>query len=242
MPDETQSAPARGAAPTESPSRKSLMKKTIIRIAIAFLLLGSAFFLPAWTFKFWPAWVYLVVISIPMAVVVTYLYRHDPALLERRMRMKEKQQPHMLINIGSWLSFLAAFILPGFDHRLHWSHASPMAIILGDALVLAGYLFVASVLKANSYASRIVEIEQGQKVVTTGPYRIVRHPMYLGIMVFYVFSPLALGSYWGMIPAALIGPLLALRIKREEKELLANFKEYKEYTEETKYRIIPGVC
>jgi protein-S-isoprenylcysteine O-methyltransferase Ste14 len=235
MPDQNNASPAAGLDP------KSLKKKVILRILIVFLLMGTAFFLPAWTFNYWQAWAYLVVISVPMAFVVTYLFKHDPALLERRMRMKEKQEQNALIVAVSWILFLLAFVLPGFDHRLHWSQAPLFVIIIADLLVLGGYLFVISVFKANSFASRIVEIEKGQKVITTGPYRIVRHPMYFGVIFFYVFSPLALGSYWAMIPAALIVPLLVLRIKREEKELLENLKEYKAYTEKTKHRLIPGI-
>jgi protein-S-isoprenylcysteine O-methyltransferase Ste14 len=108
-------------------------------------------------------------------------------------------------------------------------------------MVLLGYLIVALVFKANSYASRIVEVEKGQKVISTGPYAIVRHPMYSGMIIFYMFSTLALGSYWAMIPAVHIIPLLIVRIIGEEKELLVNLDGYKEYVAKTRYRLIPGI-
>jgi protein-S-isoprenylcysteine O-methyltransferase Ste14 len=114
-------------------------------------------------------------------------------------------------------------------------------IIISDVLVLFGYFIVALVFKTNSYASRIIEVEKGQKVITTGPYAIVRHPMYFGVLILYIFSPLALGSYWAVIPALLIIPLLVARIMGEEKELQENLEGYREYTMKTKYRLLPGL-
>jgi len=137
--------------------------------------------------------------------------------------------------------FLLAFILPGFDYRLHWSNVPLTIVAISDVLVLLGYLFIGLVFRTNSYASRIIEVEKNQKVITTGPYAIVRHPMYLGVFVFYTFSPLALGSYWALIPALLIVPVLFIRIRDEEKELLDNLEGYKEYLVKTKYRLIPGI-
>lgn len=114
-------------------------------------------------------------------------------------------------------------------------------MILADVLVLLGYLLVALVLKTNSYASRIIEVEKGQTVVTTGAYAVVRHPMYLGDLVFYVASPVALGSYWAVIPSLLIVPMLVARIVGEEKELVEKLGGYREYTARTRYRLLPGV-
>jgi protein-S-isoprenylcysteine O-methyltransferase Ste14 len=114
-------------------------------------------------------------------------------------------------------------------------------IIIAEVLVLAGYLIVALVFKANTYTSRIIEVEKGQKVITTGPYAIVRHPMYVGVMVFHIFSPLALGSWWAAIPALLIIPLIIARILGEEKELLQNLEGYRDYAGKTRYRLLPGI-
>jgi protein-S-isoprenylcysteine O-methyltransferase Ste14 len=175
---------------------------------------------------------------VPAAFVVRYLYKNDLKLLERRMRMRETQKTQKIIQTLSWPFFLSAFILPGLDVRFHWSNVPFPMIIIADVMVLLGYLIIALVFRANSYASRIVEVEKGQKVISTGPYSVVRHPMYSEVIIFYTFSPLALGSYWAMIPALLIVPLLVFRIKGEEKKLLENLEGYKEYVMKTRYRLV----
>ncbi len=230
-----------GTGSRSRPDLGRLLRKIIARGVLVFVLLGAMFFLPAWTFHYWQAWVYLGVISIPMIVIVRYLYVHDPALLERRMRMKERQKAQRLVIAGTWLQFLASFGLPGFDHRLGWSHMPVACIIVADILVFLGYMIVAAVFRANTYASRVVEVEKGQRVITTGPYAVVRHPMYAGLLIFYLFSSLALGSWWAAIPASLIAPFLMIRIKHEEAEMMSGLEGYREYTQKTRFRLVPGI-
>jgi len=220
---------------------KSLVTILVIRFILLFPVLGSMFFLPAWTLNYWQAWVYIFIVAIPAIFLGRYLYKHDRELLERRMRMKERLRGQKLIVVASSLFFLVTFLIPGFDFRFHWSEMPPAAVVSSEILVLAGYLVVALVFKANSYASSIIEIEKDQKVITTGPYAIVRHPMYLGVLIFYIFSPLALGSYWAVIPALFIVPLIIARIKGEEKELLENLAGYRDYATKTRYRLLPGI-
>ncbi len=212
-----------------------------IRFISLFPVLGLMFFLPAWTLNYWQAWVYIFIVAVPAIFIGRYLYKHDRALLERRMRMKEKLQGQKLIVVTTSLFFLATFVIPGFDFRFHWSEVPMAVIILSDVLVLAGYLIVALVFKANTYASRIIEVEKEQKVITTGPYAVVRHPMYVGVLIFYMFSPLALGSYWALIPALCIVPFIIARIKGEEKELLENLEGYRDYAMKTRHRLLPGI-
>jgi len=221
--------------------QKSFRRMVITRFTGLFIILGSMFFLPAWTFKYWQAWVYMLILVVPMFFIVRYLYKNDPELLKRRLRMKERQKTQRLIQIVMGPFFLLAFIIPGFDYRWHWSTVPLIVVIISEVLVLLSYLFIGLVFKTNSYASRIVEVEKDQKVITTGPYAIVRHPMYLGVLIMYVFSPLALGSYWALIPMSLIVPILFVRIKEEENELLQNLPGYKEYLAKTRYRLLPGV-
>ena len=221
--------------------QKSFRRMVITRFTGLFIILGSMFFLPAWTFKYWQAWVYMLILVVPMFFIIRYLYKNDPELLKRRLRMKERQKTQRLIQIVMGPFFLLAFIIPGFDYRWHWSTVPLIVVIISEVLVLLSYLFIGLVFKTNSYASRIVEVEKGQKVITTGPYAIVRHPMYLGVLIMYVFSSLALGSYWALIPMSLIIPILFARIKEEEKELLQNLAGYKEYLTKTRYRLLPGV-
>jgi len=220
---------------------KSLETALVIRFILVFPVLGLMFFLPAWTLNYWQAWVYIFIVAVPAFFLGRYLYKHDRALLERRMRMKERLQGQKLIVATSSLFFLATFLIPGFDFRFHWSEVPLAVIILSDVLVMAGYLIVAFVFKANSYASRIIEVEINQRVITTGPYAVVRHPMYVGVLIFYIFSPLALGSYWAFIPAICIVPFIIARIKGEEKELLENLEGYRDYAAKTRYRLLPGI-
>jgi protein-S-isoprenylcysteine O-methyltransferase Ste14 len=143
--------------------------------------------------------------------------------------------------IGITVYFLLSYLLPGFDHRFGWSDVPAWLVLAGDAVVIVGFVFLFQVFKVNSYAARVVVVEEEQEVITTGPYALVRHPMYLSVVLVYVFSPLALGSFWAMIPTAALILLLAVRILNEEKVLLRDLKGYGEYLERVRWRLIPGV-
>jgi protein-S-isoprenylcysteine O-methyltransferase Ste14 len=199
------------------------------------------FFLPAGTINYWEAWLYIPTLLFPVYFLIRYLLKSDPALLERRMRMQEKASEQKLIIRIASIYFIGSFLLPGFDKRFGWSDPPAWLVLLADALALAGYLIVVRVFRENSYASRIVEVEEGQKVIDTGPYAIVRHPMYSGVTLLYIMTPLALGSYWSMIPAVLIIPLLIARILSEERILAKYLDGYTDYQNEVNYRLIPFV-
>lgn len=220
---------------------KELLKMSIARFLPAMPLLGLLFFLPAGTLRYWQAWMYLATIFIPMFFVLIYLLKNDPALLERRMKAREKETQQKWVVFLSLPFLLLSFLLPGFDIRYGWSTMPAILTILADLVVLGGYLLFFAVLKENSYASRIVEVEHDQKVITSGPYAVVRHPMYTGILLLYLFSPLALGSYWGVIPAAVLVVVIIIRIRNEEEVLLRELKGYAAYTRATRYRLIPGI-
>lgn len=222
-------------------SKSELIKMVFTRLLIFIPLMFVMFFLPAGTFAYWEAWLYITVLLIPMVLVLIYLLKNNPELLERRMRMREKEPSQkLIIKLGS-LYYLLIFLIPGFDKRFGWSNVPVVIVIVADVLVLLGYGIFFLVLRENRYASRIIEVEPGQEVISTGPYAIVRHPMYLGVSLIYIFSPLALGSYWAMIPSMLIIPLLVVRIRNEESVLERELKGYKEYMQKTKYRLIPGI-
>jgi protein-S-isoprenylcysteine O-methyltransferase Ste14 len=205
------------------------------------LFLGLFVLLPAGTFKFWPVYVYFVILIIPFFIVIRYFLKKDPEFLTRRMKMKEKEKQQKIVAFLSWIAFLAGFMLPGFDYRYGWSEMSTWVIILGDLFVLAGYLSVFLVFKENSYASRVIEVVEGQRVISTGPYSVVRHPMYLGTSIMYLATPVALGSYWGIIPFAAFSLILVLRIHNEEKVLSEQLPGYKEYCKNVRYRMIPFI-
>jgi protein-S-isoprenylcysteine O-methyltransferase Ste14 len=222
-------------------SKRQLVTKVIVRLTAGFVILLGVFLLSAGTMAYWEAWAYLAILFLPMTLVFVYLLKHDPELLERRMRTKEKEaEQSRIIKLG-WVCYVLAFLLPGFDRRFDWSHVPVVAVAAADLLVLLGYGLFIRVLRENSYASRVVEVEQGQRVVTTGPYAIVRHPMYVAVIIMFVFTPVALGSWWAVIPAAPMIAVLVARIRNEEQVLLRELRGYSEYVQVTKYRLIPGV-
>jgi protein-S-isoprenylcysteine O-methyltransferase Ste14 len=202
---------------------------------------GVLLFLPAGTFSYWQAWVFLACMFLPFAFMALYLMRNNPALLERRMRFREKEAEQGVIVKLSSLFFGLGMLFPGFDHRFGWSSVPLPVVILADALILMGFFIVFFVFRENSYTSRVVEVEKGQKVISTGPYSVIRHPMYAGVIMMYIAMPVALGSFWGLLIFLPIVPLIGLRAIDEERVLLRDLKGYAEYTKKVKYRLIPGV-
>lgn len=222
-------------------STPELLRKVIVRFGLSIIVLFAIFFIPAGTFAYWQAWIYLVVLLCPFVFVLIYLFKNAPDLLERRMHVREREKEQNIIVKSSYLFFLLAFLLPGFDFRFGWSHIPAALVIAADVLVFAGYMFVFLVFRENQYASRVIEVEEEQQVISTGPYALVRHPMYLGSVVMYLVSPIALGSYWAFIPALFILPILILRLLNEEKVLERDLKGYKEYMAKVKYHLFPGI-
>ncbi|MBW2486829.1 MAG: isoprenylcysteine carboxylmethyltransferase family protein [Deltaproteobacteria bacterium] len=211
------------------------------RILLFLVLMLAMFFLPAGSFAFWQAWVYLTLIFVCMLAFLIYFLKNDPELLERRMRSKEKETEQRLIIAIMSVCCLFTFLLPGFDKRFGWSDVPVTVVIIADGVVLLGYGFVFLVLRENSYASRIIEVEEGQQVISSGPYALVRHPMYLGVALMFLFTPLALGSYWTLIPSILMIFVLVPRIFNEEKVLQRDLDGYREYMQKVRYRLIPGI-
>ena len=222
-------------------SQGELIKMVFVRFLGAILVLSAVFFLPAGTLAYWEAWGYLAILFIPMLFVLFYLLKNDPGLLARRMKTREREAEQKLIIKLSFIPFLLAFLLPGFDKRFGWSNVPVGMVVMADILVLLGYSIVFLVFRENRYASRVVEVEQEQTVISSGPYAMIRHPMYLGSLLLYILSPLALGSYWAMIPAILIIPVIIARIRNEESVLARDLSGYQEYMQKTRYRLIPGM-
>jgi protein-S-isoprenylcysteine O-methyltransferase Ste14 len=216
--------------------------KIFLRVLIFFpICMGLFFFLPAGSFRFWEAWVYSVVLFIPMITTLTYLVRHDAALLERRMRFKEKEEKQKSIIRFARLPFLIGFFIPGFDYRYDWSQVSIAVAVVANIIVFLGYFMVFLVFRENTYTSRIVEVEKDQKVITTGPYSIVRHPMYTGTILMVLATPLALGSWWAILAFILWPVVIVTRIFNEEAVLHKELPGYTEYCQKVHYRLIPFV-
>jgi len=222
-------------------NNRQLLIKVLIRFVLAIIILGLNFFLPAGSINFWEAWVYMGILFTPMIFVLIYLLKKDPELLERRMKIKEKEEPQKVFVKLSILVFFIAFIIPGFDYRFEWSEVPFIVVIIADLFIFIGYLLFFLVLKENTYASRIIEVEKGQKVISTGPYTIIRHPMYVAVLTMYILSPLALGSYWAVLAILPLPVLVIFRIKSEEKILIDKLSGYREYTQKVKYRLIPYI-
>lgn len=222
-------------------SRSNLLKMFFIRLLGFLIVWPVVFFLPAGTLAFWEAWAYLGILILPMLFAFFYWLKTDPELLVRRMKMKEKESAQKRIIQYFSICFVFIFLLPGFDKRFGWSSVPFAVIIVSHIFLFIGYLLCLLAMKENRYASRIVEVEKGQEVVTTGLYAIVRHPMYLGVLIMCLSSPTALDSYWALIPALPVIPLLVARIRNEENVLLRNLDGYEKYMQKTRFRLIPCI-
>ncbi len=205
------------------------------------LVIGAMLFLPAGTLDYWQAWVYMLTVFVPMLGVLVYFLAKDPDFLERRFKTKEKEKAQKAVQkIGSLL-FLIGFLLPAFGRGWGWLDVPPAVSLAADAAVLLGYCIVFAVFRENSFAGRTIRVEKGQKVVSTGLYSIVRHPMYVGMTVLCLATPVALGLYAAVVPFLLWLPLLVLRIRNEEEVLKRELKGYKEYCRKVRWRLVPGV-
>ncbi len=219
----------------------SVAKKTALFFSAALLFLAAVLFIPAGTLDYWQAWMYIVTLFIPVSFVVLYFLKNDPAFLERRMKFREREVRQKLV--AKFFSFLSlvGFIVPGLDHRFGWSSIPPEASVAADVLVLVGYLLCFLVFRENSFAGRTIEVVKGQKVISTGPYSAVRHPMYSAVIIMYSATPIALGSYWALPFFLLLIPVIAMRIRNEEEVLLRELPGYDEYRKKVRYRLVPYV-
>ena len=222
------------------------MNKVKVKAWLGFSFLavamGLLLFVPAGTIDYWQAWVFLAVYFTGSLFVSLYLMKQDSALLQRRMRggpTAEKQKEQKLIMLVASLGFIALLVVPALDHRRQWSHVP--VIVLGDILVALWWLVVFIVFRENSFASATIEVAEGQTVVSTGPYAIVRHPTYAGGLLLVVGMPLALGSYWGLLPIGAMMPVLLWRLFDEERFLARKLPGYREYCARVRWRLIPGV-
>lgn len=192
---------------------------------------------------FWQAWVYLFVTGVGFATIAVYLQRKDPNLLRRRARGPgaEKEASQNCLQLVAMLACSGAVVLSSFDHRLSWSHVPLFVEIAGYALVVLGFFIYFVVFRENTFAGATVDVVSGQKVITTGPYASVRHPMYAGLLVLLFGTPLALGSWWGLLMFVPMALVIALRIRYEERFLTENLHGYADYCRNLRYRLIPFI-
>jgi protein-S-isoprenylcysteine O-methyltransferase Ste14 len=223
---------------------KNLNARAWFALAVLAAVMGLLLFVPAGTVRYWEAWAYLVIFVGASTLITLYLMRRDPELLERRMRggpTAEKQSAQKFIMLCTSIAFIALLLVPAFDHRFGWSAMPIAAVMAGDVLVAIGFYLIFLVYRENTFTSAIIEVAENQKVISTGPYEIVRHPMYASASLYLLGTPLALASYWGFVPVAAMMPFLIWRLIDEERFLARNLPGYTAYQERVRHRLIPFV-
>ena len=224
--------------------RASLNVRAWVALAILGLVMGLLLFVPAGTVDYWQAWLYLVIFIGGGALLTLYLMRKDPALLERRMSggpTAEKRRAQQVIMVGTSFCFIALLVVPAFDHRYGWSSVPVYGVLAGGALIVVGFYFIFLVYKENTFTSATIQVVADQRVISTGPYAIVRHPMYASGLLYLLGTPLALGSYWGFVPFVCLVPFLIWRLFDEEQLLGETLPGYREYQQKVRHRLLPGV-
>lgn len=219
-----------------------MLHKMLASLAGLVLVMGVLILVPAGTLDYWQAWLFLACYFAASLVLSLWLMKNDPALLQRRMRggpFAEGERNQKIIMTITSLGFVGLLVIPGLDHRFRWSHVPPAIAVLGDLFLLAGWFGIFLVFRANSYAAATIQVEAGQKVISTGPYAIVRHPMYATALLMLLGIPLSLASWWGVLLWLLLLPALAWRLLDEERVLLRDLEGYAEYRRRVRFRLIP---
>jgi protein-S-isoprenylcysteine O-methyltransferase Ste14 len=223
---------------------KDLNRKVFVGFLQLFFGLAVLLFLSTWALDYWQAWVFLAVYSLSVLAVTLDLMKNDPKLLERRIIAKpgsEKRRNQKILNFLISKALIVAVVIPAIDHRCAWSAVPPYLVAAGDILVALGFLINFFVFKENTFASAIIEVGTGQKVIATGPYALVRHPMYLGWLVTFLGVPLALGSWWGLFTIIPITLVIVWRLLDEEIFLVKELPGYSEYRNRVRYRLLPFI-
>lgn len=218
-----------------------LLINALTKFFCGLLLVGLLLFLPAGTFAYGKGWLLVALLFTPMLIAGFIMFFKSPAFLAKRLDVKEKQVTQKGVVAFSGLMFIAGFVVAGLDFRFGWSKMPPAVVIVASVLFLAAYALYAEVMRENAYLSRTVKVEEGQQVVDTGLYGIVRHPMYMATIVLFLMIPLILGSWYGLIPFAFYPAIIILRLKDEEDLLTRELPGYVQYKQKVKYRIIPFV-
>lgn len=218
-----------------------LLLQALLKFLVGFLLIALLLFLPSGTLAYPNAWLFIGILFIPMLMIGIVLFFKSPELLKKRLNDKEKENEQKGVLALSALMFPIGFILSALDFRFGWSDVPQPLVIAGSVLFLLGYALYAEVMRENAYLSRTVEIQENQKVINTGLYGFIRHPMYFATLLMFLPIPLILGSFWGLIPFALYPFLLVVRILNEEKVLSEFLTGYTEYRKKVKYRLFPFI-
>lgn len=218
-----------------------LFFQAIIKFLLGVLIIGTMLFIPAGTFEYWNAWLFMGLLFIPMFLAGIMLMIKNPELLQKRLNAKEKENDQKKVIMFSGLMFVSGFIVAGLNYRFEWIELPNVVIAISSILFIIAYVLYAEVLRENTYLSRTIEVQENQKVIDTGLYGIVRHPMYAVTIMLFLMIPLVLGSLISFIIFLAYPIIIAKRIKNEEKVLEKNLNGYTEYKKKVKYKILPFI-
>lgn len=218
-----------------------LLLNAFIKFLLGILMIGLLLFLPAGTFKFWNGWLLMGLLFIPMFLVMIGLFLKNKSLLEKRINGKEKESTQKLVILFTLIIFIVSFVVAGLDFRYNFSRLPNIVVGIGSVILVLSYLLYVEVLRENTFLSRSVEVQKDQKIIDTGLYGLVRHPMYMATTLLYLSFPLVLGSLISFLLFLPFPFLLVIRIKNEEKVLEKGLKGYKDYQKKVKYRMIPFI-
>jgi len=221
-----------------------LAKRTLTRVIWMHIAMALLIFVPAWSLRYWQAWLWWLVFGLPSLAITRYFLKHDRPLLERRLKVgpvAETERSQKLIMSFAGLCIVSVLVVPALDHRLGWSSVPVPVVLAADAVIALGFWMTIRVLCENSFASSTIQVVEGQRVIATGPYAVVRHPMYAAGIPMIVATPFALGSWWGLLPAAGMCGVIVWRLLDEEQYLERNLPGYAEYRQTVRWRLVPGV-
>ena len=218
-----------------------LFLQAIIKFLAGVVMVGALIFLPAWSFAYVEGWIFMGILFIPMFVAGIVMMFKSPDLLKSRLSAKETEKEQKLVIGLSLLMFIGAFVVAGLNFRFKWLEIPFWSVILAACIFIAAYIFYAEVLRENAYLSRTIEVQEGQKVVDTGLYGVVRHPMYMVTLVLFLSMPFVLGSLFSFFIMLVYIPIIVVRIINEEKFLEKELNGYTEYKKKVKYRLIPFI-
>jgi protein-S-isoprenylcysteine O-methyltransferase Ste14 len=222
----------------------SLRIRALSDLALFVVAIAAMLFVPAWTVAWWQAWLFLAVFTAAVLAITLYFLKVDPALIERRLQVgpaAEKERRQQVIQTLASVALVAVFVVSGFDRQYGWSHLPIGVSLAGDLVVLLGLAVIFLVFRENSHAAATIWVSHDQPVISTGPYRYVRHPMYAGSLIMFLGIPLAVGSLWALIPYVALAILIAVRLINEERLLTADLPGYADYCAHTRARLIPHV-
>ena len=220
---------------------KKLLIQAITKLLIGVLIVGALVFIPAGTFDYWNGWLFMGLLFIPMFIAGIVLMIKNPELLRKRLNAKEKENEQKQVVALGGLMFLSGFIVAGLNYRFEWIELSSIVVAISSVLFVISYVLYAEVLRENTYLSRTIEVQENQKVINTGLYGIVRHPMYAVTILLFLTIPLILGSIISFVIFLIYPIIIAKRIKNEEMVLEKELNGYSEYKKKVRYRIVPFI-